>query len=186
MRERQAGSSWPQNQVVRSRQPSWFGRLLAVCNYPLSYTDMNFNRKRHMPSKESCFEVNNSSDQQQAQQVVRHTGKVTWKDFAVPCHSKAEAGRSVLQLLESGSAIPACCCWQQHFLVEYVFSHTPRGRAGHGMWCGVWTPKKSAWIEAIQPFIQVFGKKHDKSLDRNSATLVDGEERARIGWGRRG
>jgi hypothetical protein len=37
-----------------------FGRLLAVCNHPLSYTCENPSRKRHMPSKESHFAVNNT------------------------------------------------------------------------------------------------------------------------------
>jgi hypothetical protein len=36
-----------------------FGRLLAVCNYPLSCTCGNPSRKRHMTKKESRFAVNN-------------------------------------------------------------------------------------------------------------------------------
>ena len=36
-----------------------FGRLLPVCNYPLSCTCGNPSRKRHMTNKESRFAVNN-------------------------------------------------------------------------------------------------------------------------------
>ena len=36
-----------------------FGRLIVVCNYPLSYTCGNPSRKRHMSNKESRFAVNN-------------------------------------------------------------------------------------------------------------------------------
>ena len=38
---------------------SGFGRLIPVCNYPLSYTCGNPSRKRHMSNKESRFAVNN-------------------------------------------------------------------------------------------------------------------------------